>query len=452
MKQIFRKYNKIFFVGIGGISMSAFALFLHNLGKQIAGSDLTKTNITKNLKKEGIKIYYSHCAKNVKDYDLIVYSGAIKNDNPELIYARQNNIKIMERSKFLGCFSKYYKNVIAICGTHGKTTCTALLGYIFILAGLNPTIHLGGNYKQIGGNFYAGSRNFFITEACEYKNSFLELKPTTLLINNIESEHLDFFKNFKNELNSFNKMIIKTRQKCFVNYEYAHLLKQNDKIIYFNDISGYNFKNFDITLDKKTSFDLYYKNKFVSNLKMNLYGLHNIKNALGVISICLSYGININLIKIGLNTFENVDRRFEYIGDFFSNLVFSDYAHHPTEIYNCLKTCKQVFNKKVVCIFQPHTYSRTLSLINEFINCFNFADEVILVKTYEAREKYKYEGSCEYLKDMITKKNKNLNLTSLCNKKNILEFIKSKKYKNSILLFMGAGDIDLCARKLVCKK
>lgn len=428
--------------------MSAIALFLKKQGLNICGSDLVKSKITKMLEKNNIKVYHSHNKKNILGCDLIVYTGAIKPDNEELKFARLNKIKTMERSTFLGKLAKYFKNVIAISGTHGKTTCTALIGYIFILAGLNPTIHLGGSCHQLGGNFYAGSREYFITEACEYRNSFLKLRPSTLLINNVEREHLDFFKSFRNEILSFNKLVDNTKNKCFINFNYSNLFRDNEKIVFFNYINSLNYKNIRYE-NNKTIFDLYDKKRFLSTIKLNLLGEHNVQNAIAIISLCLSYKIDLNIIKIGLNTFENIERRFEYLGDFNSNKVIHDYAHHPSEIKIVINTCKQVYGKKIVCIFQPHTYSRTKFLMEEFLDCFNDCDDLLIVQTYSARENYIYEGSAELLCKNLKKYTNKFNVNGVYNKKGIIQFLKEVKFRNSILLFLGAGDIELVARKLV---
>lgn len=431
--------------------MSALALLLKNDGYEVLGSDISKSDTIKKLKKNNIKVYNTHRASCVKGSDLVVFSGAIKEDNPQIVYAKKNNIELMERSKLLGIISRRYKNVIAISGTHGKTTTTAMLGYIFLIAGLNPTIHIGGDFPQINGNLHIGGKEFFITEACEFRDSFLELNPNVSVVTNIEPEHLDYFETFENEVMSFNNFVAKTKEIAFINLSYKELFRDELPINYFNgkDLSA---KNLVLNDDGKYSFDCYKGKKLIGNFKLNNYGKHNVYNALAVISVCLYFNINVKVIQIGLETFRNVKRRFEFIGNIFTNIVIHDYAHHPSEIQKSIKTCKEVFDKRLICIFQPHTYSRTKFLINDFVSCFEKADELYLIESYSAREKYEYLGSVEYLKDRISSKNPCKIIKGVFKRSEINKELLSNDYKNCVFLFLGAGDIDLIANQIVNKK
>ena len=356
--------------------MSALALLVKSEGKIVTGSDLSKSAITKKLKQKGVKVYKKHRATNIKNCDLVVYSGAVPSENPEIKMANQKNIPVIERSELLYLISKQYKNVIAVSGTHGKTTTTAMIAYIFMICGLNPTVHIGGEFGAIDGNIKLGRKEFFITEACEFRDSFLTLKPTVSVINNIELEHLDYFKNFDNEVKSFNKFAYKTKKTCFINSKIAPLIKKEDNIRtygYSNSNSLY-VRNIRLGSDNKYSFDCYKGKCYIGNFKLNVYGKHNIENALAAISVCLEYGIDYNVIYLGLKSFTNVHRRFELVGLYKKCMMIHDYAHHPTEIFNTIKTCKEVFKKKVICVFQPHTYSRTKTLIENFSKCFDGLD------------------------------------------------------------------------------
>ena len=428
--------------------MSALAKLVADLGYKVAGSDRTKSDITKQLKESGIKVFYSHKSSNIKGQDLIVYSGAIGQDNAELLSAKKNCIDIMERSTFLGKLSKSYKQVIAIAGTHGKTTTTAMIGYAFILAGLNPTIHLGGQSNLLGGNLYKGSNNFFITEACEFRDSFLTLSPNISVITNIEREHLDYFKSFEREIMSFNKFAKKTKEAVFVNFDNKDYFREELNVMFFN--SYFMAKNLSIWQDGKYEFDLYINKKFIEHIKLNICGKYNVSNALAMISVCRFYDISWQVIKLALLTFENVERRFEYLGEFGSNVVVSDYAHHPTEIANAIKTCQEKYNKQPVCVFQPHTYSRTKLLINEFVDVFLHVSKLLIVKTYSAREKYEYLGSAEHLCDKLKSKKK-YSMLQVCNKEEILPLLQKSNLQNSVILFLGAGDINLVANEVVKK-
>lgn len=445
------KYNNIFFVGICGISMSGLALLLKWQGKNVAGSDVNADSQKRRLKRQGIHVFTKHKKSNIKKADLVVFSGAITNTNPELLAAKERGIDVIERSELLGLISKQYKKVIAISGTHGKTTTTAMIGYIFMVAGLKPTIHVGGDFDFINGNVYRGDNKYFITEACEFRNSFLTLNPTTSVICNIEEEHLDFFKNFETEKQSFNKFANNTKGICYINEDYVNLLQSSNISTYGNfDSSNYYIKNINIGDDLKYTFDCYKKgNIFIGSFKLNIYGKHNLQNALAAIAVCCEYNIDYKFIYLGLKTFNNVHRRFEYMGNYKNCPVIHDYAHHPTEIYNTIKTAKEVFMRKIVCVFQPHTYSRTKLLIDSFSICFDGLDCLHILQTYSAREKYEYLGSAEYLKQKILQSKPNFAVRGVYNKKQIIKQLKKDNLCDSVLLFLGAGDIEEACKKLV---
>ena len=490
-------YNKIFFVGIGGISMSALAFILKANGKIVLGSDLNKSSLTKKLEKAQIKVFYSHKEKNIEGCDLVVFSGAVSNDNPEIKKAREQNITIIERSELLYLISKDYKNVIAISGTHGKTTTTSMIAHVFMLAGLNPTIHIGGECDYIKGNYAIGNSDYFITEACEFRDSFLTLKPTISIINNIEPEHLDYFKTYENEIASFKKFQEQTTCKCFVNSNCASLLvnheankiknnntkicceeeiktdcktskvldekenlQKNSENAISQNIETYGYdnsdkisaKNIELTSDGKYSFDCFKGKNFVGNFKLNIYGKHNIDNALATISVCLHFKIDYKTIYLGLRTFNNAHRRFEFIGKCNNNFVIHDYAHHPTEIERNIQTAKEVFKKDIVCVFQPHTYSRTSLLIDNFQKCFEGVSFLYLLKTYSARENFDDNGSSEHLKQRILETNPTYKILGAFTKKQFLKEYKKQKHANCIILFLGAGDIEKLPKKIIKRK
>lgn len=449
-----KNYNKIFFVGLGGISMSALALLLQKHKKVVLGSDINKSQLTRKLSKQGIKVFYKHRSSNIKDCDLVVFSGAIPSQNPEVKEALKQNIKVVERSELLQMVASEYKNVIAISGTHGKTTTTAMISYIFMLCGLNPTVHIGGDFDYINGNVAVGDKEYFITEACEFRDSFLTLKPTVSVITNIETEHLDYFKNFENEKKSFNKFVSNTKKICFLNGRYKNIIdsKTDIKTLGFSNSNSLYVRNIKKGSDHKYTFDCYKGKSFIGNFKLNVYGKHNIENAIAAISVCLEFGIDYNVIYLGLKTFNNVHRRFELVGTYKKSLLIHDYAHHPTEILNTIKTAKEVFRKKIICVFQPHTYSRTKTLIESFSKCFDGLDCLYILKTYSAREKYEYLGSADYLKDRILQSAPSFVVKEVMSKKEFLKNIKKEDLCGSILLFLGAGDIEKLPNKLCNKK
>ncbi len=446
-----KNYNKIFLVGIAGVSMSGLALILKNMGKNVFGSDTSQNALTKTLKQNKIKVFSRHNAKNIKGADLVVFSGAIGPSNPEIIEAKKQGVEVIERSELLNLVSQQFNNVIAVSGTHGKTTTTAMIAHIFLVCGLNPTVHLGGIYEQIGGNIFLGGKKFFITEACEFRNSFLTLKPNVSVINNIEPEHMDFFKTTKSENTSFNAFATQTNDICFASQKCIKKMKSNQANIksYGTNPSCYiQAKNIKNDENGKYSFDCYKQNCFLGKIKLNIYGKHNIQNALAAICVCLQYKIDFNVIYLGLKTFEGVKRRFEYVGLYKNCQIISDYAHHPTEISAAIKTCHEVFNKKIVCIFQPHTYSRTKTLINEFTACFKNVDELYLLSTYPSREKFDFYGSAEYLKQKLLANNLPCKIIGVYKKRTFLRKIKKRRLANQVLLFLGAGDIETLPQKL----
>lgn len=454
MKIDLLNFKKVFFIGIGGISMSGLAQIVKSLNIQVLGSDLVKNNLTTKLKKQGIKVYYKHRAKNVLGCDLVVFSGAIPKDNPEYKFATENNLPIIERAELLNLIAKRYKNVIAISGTHGKTTTTSMLSYIFIISGLKPTVHIGGEFDYIKGNVLIGENNFFITEACEFRDSFLTLNPTTSVITNIEPEHLDFFQTFENEKLSFNTFKQKTKEKCFISSGYENLIEDKKNLCTYGFGSECNVyaKNVTLGVDGKYSFDCFKGKEYIGNFKLNIFGRHNVENALCVIGVCLEYNLPYKCIYLGLKTFNNAHRRFEFVGSYKNMQVIHDYAHHPTEIITSIKTCKEVFNKKVVCVFQPHTYSRTKTLLESFSKCFDGLDSLYILKTYSARENYDYLGSADYLKESLLKINPNFLIKGAYTKKQFLKEIKKAEMGDSVLLFLGAGDIEKLPKKLIGKK
>lgn len=432
--------------------MSGLAILLKKSGKQVSGSDICKSAITKKLKKQGVKIFYKHSAKNIKGCDLVVFSGAIASENPEIKQAIKENIPVVERSVLLSMIASEYKNVIAISGTHGKTTTTAMIAYIFMICGLKPTVHVGGEFDYIGGNVSVGEKDYFITEACEFRDSFLTLKPTVSVITNIETEHLDYFKTFENEKKSFNKFAKNTEKCCIVNGKCKCLIEKKDVLTfgYSNNNSLY-VRNITKGEDGKYSFDCYKGKVFIGNFKLNVYGKHNIQNAMAAISVCLEFGIEYNVIYLGLKNFNNVHRRFEIVGTYKNAYLIHDYAHHPTEIMSSIKTAKEVFKKKVICVFQPHTYSRTKTLIDSFSKCFDGLDLLYLLKTYSAREKFEYLGSADYLKEKILNSSPNFAVKGVYNKKQLVKEIKKEDLCGSVILFLGAGDIESMPKK-ICGK
>lgn len=416
--------------------MSGLASLLYYKGFTVQGSDKVKSEFTTKLEKLGIKVYYHHSLSNINNANIIVINSAIKDDNEELIYAKKNNLLILTRSELLGLISSDYKNVIAVSGAHGKTTTTSLIGEIFSLSGLKPTIHAGGIMKKFDSSFVVGESKYFITEACEYKDSFLSLNPTLALILNVEKEHLDYFKNYDNVKKSFYKFATKSN-KIITNstLDYSH-----DQITIGKDYLAKNIKY----KKQSTNFEVYKNDKKFLSVKLKAFGAHNVKNALYAVATADYYGIDKKIIVKALNNFSGVKRRFDIIKQ--SPLIIHDYAHHPDEIKSIIETVRNFSKDKIIVVFQPHTYSRTKKLMNEFVNVLSVCDEICIFKTYSAREKYDSNGSARALYNKLTEKKENVSY--FINQTKMREYIYGKLDKNSQVIVLGAGNIEKFAYSL----
>ena len=354
------KEKHVFFIGIGGISMSGLAKMVINSGGQVSGSDISYSSELGNLKEMGAEIYIGHNAKNISlDIDLVVFSGAIQENNPEIVKARELSIDIIERSEFLGIITQEYSHVIAISGTHGKTTTTAMLGHIFMCAGLNPTIHLGGVSNNLDTNTRLGGKEYIIVEACEYRESFKYLSPETLVVTNIDADHLDYYKDIQDIMGAFARLISRSSSVIMPKgIEIPH----NEKIEVCKDI----VVTTQGIYDSAYKYTVEYLGKNIGEFRLNQIGVFNITNSLFAIATALKYGIDVNVIRHALSTFTGVKRRFETIAKVDDIPIIIDYAHHPTEISNSIDGIYSVYNNPLI-IFQPHTYSRTLKLFEDFV-------------------------------------------------------------------------------------
>ena len=436
--------EKVFFIGICGISMSALAIILKKQGHIVEGSDSSPTDIMAKLENNGIKVYKSHDIGHIKDFDVVVYSSAISKDNPELIEAKKNRKKIFTRSKLLGEISKKYKT-IAISGSHGKTTTTAMISGIFLQAGLDPSIHIGGNFRMIGGNVRIGKSDYFITEACEYCDNYLSLKPETIIILNVQPDHLDYFKNFENVKNSFKNFAKKTKKNLILNFDDENAQElfdcKNVKRLSYGIKANADIKALELLCDRRGCYSFVCEaNKIkLGKVYLSVPGLHNVYNALAAIAVSLFYNINFETICAALNDFNGVDRRFELVGQINKAKVFHDYAHHPTEIETTIKTARLMFGGRLFVVFQPHMYSRTQALFSQFVDVLSKADVVLLYPIYPAREMPIDGVSSEVLCEAIRKKSGNG--FSFYTFKDIYNFLNKNVSSNDLVLVMGAGDI-----------
>ena len=444
-----QKLKHIHFIGIGGISMSGLAEILLSMGYKVSGSDIKVSNITKKLEKMGAKIYPFHSEENIINPDLVVYTAAVREDNPERIKAVRLNIPTIERAVLLGEIMKKYPYSIAISGTHGKTTTTSMVSMIMLEAELDPTIHIGGELDAIGGNTKIGGSRYFIAEACEYVESFLKFHPYLAIVLNIELDHVDYFKDIEHIKASFLKFASLIPLDgylvvCADDSNASSLLDKVDckKITYGVNSQNAMYRAKNIVFDNFgcASYTLIYNNEPVSIIKLSVPGIHNVSNSLAAAASCLAIGCRLDSIKYGLSKFTGTHKRFETKGIIDDIKVIDDYAHHPSEIRATLKAAKQCTHTRIWCIFQPHTYTRTKAFINEFADSFEDADNVIVCDIYAAREKDTGEIHSRVLADKINAvEPKAIYIKSF---QNIVDYLLKNAAPGALILTMGAGDIS----------
>lgn len=466
-KNIHNVRKKVFFVGIGGVSMSSLAVFAYMQGDYVFGSDICKNEATEYLESVGVKIFYEHNRDNILDANIVVYSNATDN-SCEVTFAKMLGIKTISRAEFLGEVLKQYQNPICIAGAHGKTTTTALIYNILKQAMQEPSLHLGGRLCQSGKSFCYSGKKYMVCEACEYKDSFLHLPTKVGVILNIAPEHLDYFHSYENVMKSFNKFANKS-QKLVINYDFFNknaikIEKSSKQVVTFGLEKGnFTARNIKQKCNGTYVFDCFKDNKFFAHIDLNLIGKHNIVNSLASITVCDLLGVSKIDICAGLQNFAGIKRRYEYLHD--NKFLVHDYAHHPDEIATCIKETMQFFRgndltktgsdlleknevfdeKKLLIVFQPHTYSRTKTLFGDFVKCFENCKEVVLLKTFSAREKYDYKGSACFLAKKLSS-----NTKYIASKKKAIQYVLGKIKDGYGVLFLGAGDIYTLS-KIVAK-
>ena len=447
----------IHMIGIGGISMSGIAEILLSFNCKITGYDLTESDITKHLIEKGIEVNYMPNIENVRKADIVVYTAAIPEDHEELIFAKQNHKELYERSTFLGLLMKEYKNVLCISGTHGKSTTTGMVSSIFMEANMNPTIMIGAMLPIIGGNNHVGSKEFFIAESCEYVDSFLDFFPTSEIILNVDDDHLDYFGNINNIINSFKRFTTLLPENGILVYNNDDdntkmaARDKEKKISYgINNISSYMAKN--ISYDKYGHgiYDLYINNELITEIHLSVSGIHNIYNSLAAIALSNQYISDIDIIKKALNNYTGVGRRFEYNGDYNGAMVYDDYAHHPSEIKTTVDSVNKTEHKESWAVFQSHTYSRTKEHLEEFAEILSKFDHVIIATIYPAREENIYNVKEEDLVNLI-KENGNQNAIYIDDFEKIANYLKEHVKANDLVITIGAGNANKIGKMLTNK-
>ncbi|KKP37598.1 MAG: UDP-N-acetylmuramate-L-alanine ligase [Candidatus Peregrinibacteria bacterium GW2011_GWA2_33_10] len=434
----------IHFIGIGGIGMSAIARILKSQGEIITGSDSEPSKLTEELREEGIEVFYNHNKNNIsKDTQLVVYTAAVLENNPELKEAKKRKIPCVTYSESLGQISKEHFT-IAITGSHGKSTITSMLGFAMNKLKLDPTVLVGTLIPQLNNkNTIIGKSKYFVCEACEYKRTFLNLHPTAVLINNIDPDHFDYFKDEKDYQRAYIELMEKIPQNGFVIANYDDKLTKeacqklkNKKIIYFSHKN----KNIPYYLDQENNF--YINKQKKGKLKLKIFGAHNYQNALAVLTLLDQLNIDVKKAMKFIQEFTGSWRRFEYKGKINNAKIFDDYGHHPTEIKATLRAAKEQFpNKKIIVCFQPHQYNRTRNLLKEFATSFTDADSVIIPNIYKVRDNQEDQKAVttQILVNEISKHHKNVKNGR--GFKNTAKILKETLNKDHMCLIMGAGDV-----------
>ena len=451
---------KVHFMGIGGISMSGLAEILLQDNFRVSGSDMKESDITNTLKGLGAQIMIGQVAENITDdIDLVVYTAAISDDNPELLAVKSKKIPMLSRAELLGQIMSKYKYSVAVSGTHGKTTTTSMLSHILLQAETDPTISIGGMLDVIGGNIRVGHTDYFVTEACEYKNSYHSFNPYISIILNVDADHLDFFKGGITEIvESFKTFAHKLPNDglLVINGDMEHTDTITDgldcNIITFglNENNKYSAKSVTFDTNGHPTYTLIVDGKEVDTITLHSTGIHNVVNSLSVIAVCDFLNIPMESIKAGFIACTSAKRRFEHKGTTNNGvMVLDDYAHHPTEIAATLNAAKNTPHNEIWCVFQPHTYTRTYALLDDFAKALSTCDHVILADIYAAREKDNGMVSSKDLADKINEKGGNaLYLGSF---EEIIKFVEKNCKKNDLLITMGAGNIDSVGVSLLKK-
>ena len=452
--------KKIYFIGIGGISMSGIAEILHNYGYEVLGSDAVENDMVQRLRKNGIKINIGQKKENItSDIDTVVFTAAIKEDNPELVRAKELGIEVIERGKFLGELTTNFKDCIGVAGTHGKTTTSSMVTYCFINSDLDPSVQIGANISivdKIDGNYRVGKSDYFIIEACEYTNSYLNFKQRSAIVTNIDNDHLDFFKNIDNIQKSFNEyvshlpedgllVVNRDDERC---YELRNHTKANVlSVSKISDDADYTAKNISFDDYGCASYDVYNKGNFITRISLGIKGLHNVLNSLECFALCSWYGIDSEIIKESLKQFTGASRRMEFKGMFNGARVYDDYGHHPTEIKSTANAILKEKHNESYVIFEAHTFSRVYEFKNEFADALKDFDHIIIIDIYPAREKNIWNVSPM---DIVNKlKEIGKDAIHISDYDEIKNNLKERVKEGDLIITIGAGNVTKVATKLV---
>ena len=446
--------KRIHLIGIGGCSMNGLALILKSQGHEVTGSDRERTQFTDALDHESIRYSIGHTGEYVEGADLVIYSAAIKPDNPERVMAREKGIPELERSVALGQISERYPEVVAIAGCHGKTTITSMLAVINKYAGTEATIHVGGYVEFLEGGVHVGNRDLFVTEACEYVESFLTLKPTVALINNIDDDHLDYYENIDAIVAAFERFLALLPEDgtfiaCVDDYRVKALADQSDRNVVTYGLTGgdYTAKNIDFDARGNAGFDVVRRGELLGRVQLSVPGMHNVVNSLGAIAVADRFQIPFTVQAEALHAFQNTRRRFEYYGERNGVKVFHDYGHHPSEIRATLDAAKRVPHKSLYCVFQCNSYTRARTLFCSNVTCFTDADCVLVPDIYPGREK---DTGIVHARDMVAAINEeSKNAVYIPTFEEIRLYLDEHAGAGDLVVTVGSGDVYRQTKKLL---
>lgn len=447
--EILRSGNPIHLIGIGGVSMRALAKMLKNMGATVRGSDRDSSIYTLQLDEQGIPVAIGHRPDNVRDAGLIIRTAAIHDDNPEVAAARAAGIPVISRAEAWGFIMSHYSKVVCVSGTHGKTSTTAMIATFTQSAKLDPTVMVGGDLPSIGGTLRIGEGDLFVAEACEYQNSFLSFRPTVSVILNIDRDHLDFFKDTDDIIASFRNFAQLTPENgvVIINGDDNNCLRAVEgldrKVMTFGFTENCSVRGINMMLqDGFFCCDVLHEGSLYCRMKLRVPGQHNLLNALASAAVAIHLGVPSDDFAKGIGEYHGVGRRFEFKKSWRDAKVYDDYSHHPTEITAALKAALDLKPNRVICVFQPHTYSRTVSLLDEFAGALAYADNIILCPIFAARETNTYGVSSQDLADRIP------GAVVANDLRHAAQLLEEVVQPGDLIFTMGAGDVNRIAQYL----
>ena len=440
-------------IGIGGVSMSPLAEVLHHAGIQVHGSDMRESDAVRHLRSLGIEVRIGHYAENIDGCDFIIRTAAVHDDNPEIAAAHEKGIPVFERAQAWGAIMQHYKNAVCISGTHGKTTTTSMMTHITIEAALDPTIMVGGTLPLLGSGYRVGHGDTIVLESCEYCNSFLSFFPTVAVILNVEADHLDFFKDLADVEHSFRRFaeLVPASGSVIANADDPGVRTALQGLAHPVVTFGLDTKDVDFTAanlvyhNGRPEFDVLRRGAFYCHIALRVPGRHNVLNALAAAAASSALGLSGECVSRGLATFTGAGRRFEHKGNYNGAEVYDDYAHHPGELHALLTMARTLGYQRIICAFQPHTYSRTKLLFDQFVEELKLADIAILMEIFAARETDTLGVSSKDLADAIPGARYCKTLDE------VTETLRSLAREGDLILTVGAGDIYLAGEKLLVK-